>query len=172
MKATFRKFDDASIASSQAAWTAESTAAGMFPAEVEQVFEWTRNHMTLVNNEIAYGIFDDGGTDAFAIVEVVETRKSARSNMIKMLRMRLRPSMEAEIYSGDLSSFQRALECYGAAFFGIYRLRGTDKSTVLKFYGRSNEQLGFLKALVAGLQKRTKGHEFRMDGRWLVIQPT
>ncbi|MEY4562267.1 MAG: hypothetical protein RLZZ618_1544 [Pseudomonadota bacterium] len=171
MKAAFKHFDEETIAASESAWKVESKAAGMFPAEVEQVFAWTRAHATLTDNEIAYGIFFDDIAEAFAIVEVVITQKSSKSKLIKMLKLRLRPSLEAEVYAGNLGSYERALTCYSEAFFGLYKLRGADKHAVLKFYGRSNEQLNFLKSLVGALKKRAKGHDFRMDGRWLVIEP-
>jgi hypothetical protein len=170
MKLEFRKFDNQSIAASELAWKKQAQAADMFPTEVEQAFEWARNRTELVNSEIVYGIFRPSEDEAIATVELFINQKSVKSKWIKMLHLRLSPATENLVYANQLDGYHEAMACFTTAVNGVFKLKNSQKGTVLKIYGRNQEQLSFLRALVGELKKRTKGHEYRMDGRWLVIE--
>lgn len=169
-KYQFRKFTHETLELTRAEWSSAASDAGVFPSEIEQIFDWTAGHVELVKNEIAYGVFEPNESAAVAIVEVVIMQKTSRSKLIKLLRVRLHPRVEAGIYNAQVDDHHRSLWAFVAAFAGVLSLKGTDPSATLKVYGRSNDQLTFLRSAVPELQKVGKNFVFRMDGRFLVAE--
>ncbi|WP_234192677.1 hypothetical protein [Pseudacidovorax sp. NFM-22] len=130
--------------------------------------------MTYVEGEgMAYGIFDEAKDPAVALgfCEVAITRKSARSKWVKMLRLHLRPSADAQLVSGDSGV---AMDVFTESILGSIRLQMAHSASTLKVYGRTNEQLGFLQVLVKHLHTQAsedakKQFKASIEGRFLSI---
>jgi hypothetical protein len=124
------------------------------------------------SDSVAYGIFPKGSDEAEAVCEVVIKKVSAKSKWMKLLRLRLSPALDERIYEDDLDTFAHVVGLYAASVVGVLKLKDEHEVTTLKIFGRSAEQLSFLRALGAKLEreKLLKGHAIRMAGRWLVIE--
>lgn len=150
-------------------------ATATFPTESEQLLEWVRTHMVEIDSHdaIAYGVFPDGANIAEAVCEVVISRQSTRSKWVKMLRLRLNPVLDERIYNEDLDAYRHVLFLYAASVAGVLKLKNVHEATTLKIFGRSQEQVSFLRqlALLLSQEKRIiKKHSIKMAGRWLVIE--
>lgn len=172
MKFSMKPFSEDSFASTERAWTKRATGGCAFPTEAPQILDWARTRLNpaVVNDSIAYGIFKDGVEVASALCEVVLFRKSARSKWVKMMKVRLSPELEEGVFAGSLDTARDVLDVYAAAVFGVMRLKLEHDATTLKIYGRSTEQLVFLRNLGVELEKRIKDHKISLNGRWLVIE--
>lgn len=86
-----------------------------------------------------------------------------------MLRLHLRPSVELELQSGNSDN---AMDIFVESMQGSILLQLTHQANTLKVYGRTNEQLNFLKALVVRLQSQLEKSDTvkaSIEGRFLSI---
>ena len=97
----------------------------------------------------AFGIFHPGKKQALGLAEITIQRKSSRSKWVKMLRLHLRPSVDADLQVGNSIG---AMDVFVASLQGALNLQMAHKATTLKVYARTNEQLNFLRALVARIE--------------------
>lgn len=168
-----KTFNDETFQATEKQWRKGRTQAA-FPTEADQVMSWVASQMKAVDPQecSAYGMFQKGRDVADAVCEVVITRKSARSKWVKMIRLRLNPALDERIYEGNIEAFVELIEIYASAVAGVLKLKNDVNATTLKIYGRSAEQLNFLKLLGAELEKHKslKDHSIQMNGRWLVIE--
>lgn len=143
-----------------------------FPTEAPQILSWAKERLdpNVVNDSVAFGIFKDEVNVASAICEVVLTRKSIRSKWMKMIKLRLSPELEKGVYEGDLQTAKDVIDVYAAAVYGVLKLKLEHDATILKIYGRSTEQIAFLKSLGIELEKRIKHHRISIHDRWLVVE--
>jgi hypothetical protein len=166
----FREFDSASIEATRKTWREDGLKEGVFLPDIEQQLDWAFNHTTLTDNAMAYGVFKDGGNVASAICELVITKPSARAKWIKFLSLRLRPSIDAQIYNNDPAGIHSAIDAYIACVTGVFKVKNEQKANTIKVYGRTQQQMSFLAALATNLSK-TNGVSFKtsIEGRWLVL---
>lgn len=172
LKFSFRSFTGESFQATERAWLRRASGDFAFPTEAQQVLDWARNHLNpdVVNEAVAFGLFKDGTEVASAICEVVLTRRSARSHWVKMIKLRLSPELEKGVFEEDLDTARDIRDVYAAAVMGVLKLKFDREATTLKIYGRSAEQVGFLKLLGVELEKHLKNHKISIHDRWLVIE--
>jgi hypothetical protein len=157
-KYKFSSFDDDKLCATRALWTKESQKGLSFPADVEQILDST-----------AHGIFLDGEHSAAGVVEVVVTQINRNSPWVKMLRLRLQPSIEERIYNKDIAAQEEALLIFIAAIQGVTRLTNKHGAKTMKIFGRSNDQLAFLQSLATVMKNKVKSGKVEIKGRWLVV---
>ncbi len=173
----FKAFNEQSFQNTASAWTNEAKAGMAFPAEVEQLLAWAKDHLVSKEGEaVAYGVFPSGSKEADAICEVVVTRKSVRSKWVKMLRVRLRPRVDDALNSADDTSnagMREALEIFVLATVGLLKFGEAEKANTIKIYGRTRQQTDFLRFLGIELEKvKHKPMKASMEGKFLVVQST
>lgn len=172
-KLEFRAFDAATLKASRDAWLSDAADGLAFYSEVERLFDWAVTHLQLSSTDaIAYGVFRDGKKQALGLCEIIIQRKSARSKWVKMLRLHLRPSVDADLQRGNPIG---AMNVFGSSLQGTLDLQMAHKATTLKVYGRTNEQLTFLRALVSHIEQNLsnaikESAKVSIDGRFLSIE--
>jgi len=67
-----------------------------------------------------------------------------------MLRLHLKPSVDEQLQEG---APEAAMDVFTQSIAGSLDLQLAHKATTMKVYGRTSEQLAFLKALVVHIQK-------------------
>lgn len=171
-KFIIKSFTTESFESTKRAWLRRTTDDFTFPTEATQLLEWAAAHLDteVQNDSVAYGIFKDGVDVASAICEVVLHRRSARSKWMKMLKIRLSPELEKGIFEQSLEAARDVQELYKAAVIGVLKLKFEHSASTLKIYGRSSEQLAFLKTLGVVLEQAVKSHKISIHDRWLVVE--
>lgn len=166
----FRTFDGASFAATKEAWMADAASGEGFAPDVEQSMTWTAGHIALVDNEVAYGIFDKSSQIAVGICELAITKPSIRGKWVKMIRLRLRPTIEGMLFKNDPDGVVIAVSAYVSSVLGVYHVKNEHKATIIKVYGRTQEQMRFLTLLSAALKKGGEAtFESKIEGRWLVL---
>lgn len=167
----FKEFDAHSMTATKHAWRQDAVNSGAFLPDVEQQLDWAQSHMVLTENEVAYGIFRENSHIAAAICELVVTKKSVHAKWIKFIRLRLRPTIDAQIFSNEPAGITSAIEAYIACVIGVFKVKNTQKANTIKVYGRTQQQLQFLAALSAALSKlETVAFKSSIEGRWLVLK--
>lgn len=170
MQLEFRIFSPETAQASRQAWLAEANNAGLaFGPEVSRLFDWVDSHLTIVENDaVAFGVFEKGENVALGISEIAIQRKTSRSKWVKMLRLHLRPSLDATLQDGDA---ELAMNVFVESMQGSMNLQLTHLANTLKVYGRTNEQLNFLRALLSRLQVALQGKSVKaaIEGRFLSI---
>lgn len=166
----FRQFDGAAFKATKTGWSKDVSQGEGFAPDVEQLMAWTDAHLTLVENEIAYGIFDADESIAVGICELAITKPSARGKWVKLIRLRLRPKIEGLLFANDPDGLIVAVEAYVASVLGVYHVKNEHEATIIKVYGRTQEQMRFLTLLSAALKKRDDAtFDSKIEGRWLVL---
>ena len=172
MDLEFKNFTDARISATKDAWMADASSGLAFSSEVSRLIEWAdQNRVPTELDAAGYGVFHKHKSVALGICEVIVQRKSARSKWVKMLRLHLKPSIDAELQTGSPDD---AMEVFIQSITGVIGLQMAHSATTLKVYGRTNAQLTFLKALVGHIQKKfadTQEHSIKstIEGRFLTI---
>lgn len=168
----FQPFKDDTLDATCVGWRQDAEQGNAFPPDIEQRLEWARTHTKLVDGEsIAYGIFEDGNNVAFGIGEFALTRLGTRSAWVKMLSLHLRPELEFKLLQRELGTIETALLVFSSAIMGSIKLKFDHKALTLKVYGRSNDQLDFLRALALHLKPVLKNNaKCSIEGRWLVVK--
>lgn len=165
----FEKFTDSTTAATREQWLAEAADGMAFVSEIERFFDWVQTHQEVSENDaVAFGVFDRSSKVALGICEVIVQRKTMRSKWVKMLRLHLRPSLDAKLQAGDP---EEAMEVFVESMSGSLGLQLTHQANTLKVYGRTNEQLTFLRMLVKQLQIAIAGKPVKVaiEGRFLTI---
>lgn len=166
----FRQFDAGTFSATKAGWSKDATQGEAFAPEVEQLMCWAENHLTLHENEIAYGIFDADDPIAVGICELAITQPSTRGKWVKFIRLRLRPTIESLLFSNSPEGLTTAVEAYVASVIGVYHVKNEHEATIIKVYGRTQEQMRFLTLLSVALASRREAtFETKIEGRWLVL---
>ncbi len=168
-----KAFTQETFKATEKVWKAK-TANATFPTEAAQLLGWIQAQMAEREPHAccAYGLFEKGSDVADAVCEVVVKRITSRSKWVKMLRLRLNPELDERIYSDDIHAFDEVIGLYGSGVLGVLKLKNEVNATTLKIFGRSAEQLNFLRVLGSFLEKQKllKDHSIQMKGRWLVIE--
>lgn len=172
LKFTLKPFSEVTFGATKTSWLKRVTGAFSFPTEVPQLLEYaaTRLDIHAGTDVVFYGLFKEGTDVASAVAEITVTRKSARSRWMKMLRVRLSPELEEGVYNNSIEALKDIQALYVGAVAGVLRLKFEHDATILKIYGRSNEQMSFLKLVSTELEKLVKNHKISIEGRWLVIE--
>lgn len=166
----FKAFTSATLATTRESWRRDVIQSDGFLPDVEQQLDWAEKHVVLTDDEIAYGIFTDDGDDAVGICELCITRQSIHSKWVKFLRLRLRPSIDEQLFDHKKEGITAALEAYIACVIGVFDIKNQHKASIIKVYGRTQQQVSFLTLLSASLEKRDKiTFESSIEGRWLVL---
>lgn len=166
----FEKFTPETAQASRLAWEKEAQDGKAFVTEIQRLFDWVDTHHEISNHDsAAFGIFDKKNQEAVGICEITIQRRTVRSKWVKMLRLHLRPSVELELQSGNSDN---AMDIFVESMQGSILLQLTHQANTLKVYGRTNEQLNFLKALVVRLQSQLEESDTvkaSIEGRFLSI---
>lgn len=166
----FRPFNTDSIEATRDEWLADVEAGEGFLPEVEQLMAWVAAHMEVTENEIAYGVFRHGERAAVGICEVAVTRPSARGKWVKLIKLRLRPQVDGGLFANDPDAFSLAVNAYTCAVLGVYHVKNVHGATIIKVYGRTQEQMRFLNYMLDDLnQNPDVTFKAEMQGRWLVL---
>jgi len=171
----FKAFTTESFQTTSVAWTAEALAGKAFPSDVEQLISWAADHLEpIVGKSVVYGIFPDNSKVADAICVLVITRHSPRSKWVKMLKVNLRPKIDEALNSVDDSSnfaMREALAIFMNATIGVLQFGESENASTIKVYGRTRQQLDFLRFLGIELEKvKTNPMRSTMEGRFLVVK--
>lgn len=140
-----------------------------FVPEVARLFDWVDTHQEVSERDaVAFGVFEGSSKVATGICEVTIQRKTIRSKWVKMLRLHLRPSVDTRLQEGDSDT---AMDVFVESMQGSMALQMTHLANTLKVYGRTNEQLNFLRALLKRLQPAIEGKPVKatIEGRFLSI---
>ena len=166
----FRPFDATSIAATRAAWRNDALKGGAFLPDVDQQLDWAENHIELTDNGIAYGVFKEQSHVAAGVCELLITKPSVHSKWVKFLRLRLRPSIDLQLFDNKPAGVESAIEAYIACVVGVFHVKNEHKATIIKVYGRTQQQMAFLTVLVAKLQQQDDiTFKSSIEGRWLVL---
>jgi hypothetical protein len=172
MALKFLAFNESRLISTRAAWTQDAVDGLAFPSEIERLLAWVETHQEPSDHDAAaFGIFKEGTSTALAICEVAIQRKSVRSKWVKLLRLHLKPSVDDKLQAGHPEG---AMDVFVQAIAGSLNLQVLHKANTLKVYGRTNDQLNFLKALEkhvsAKLTSEAKqGIKATIEGRFLSV---
>ena len=166
----FRQFDAATFRATKGGWSKDVAHGEGFSPDVEQSMDWTEAHLVLVDNEIAYGVFDGDDPIAVGVCELAITKPSLHGKWVKLIRLRLRPTIEGLLFANDPDGLIVAVEAYVSSVLGVYHVKNEHKATIIKVYGRTQEQMRFLTLLSAALKKRDDAtFGSKIEGRWLVL---
>lgn len=166
----FTQFDVESFKATKEAWLEDVSKGEGFAPDVEQLMSWAEKHLDLIENEIAYGIFHENNPVAVGICELAITKPDQRGKWVKLIRLRLRPMIEGQIFANDPDALTIAVDAYIASALGVYHVKNEHEATTIKVYGRTQEQMRFLTVLAAALKLRDDAtFNTRIDGRWLVL---
>nr|WP_255632144.1 hypothetical protein [Xenophilus sp. Marseille-Q4582] len=110
----FKPFDEQSFHATKEDWEAVAASSDAFPSDVAQTLKWASEHLTIDGNELAYGVFDDDSKIASGICEVIISRPAAQS-WVKLLRLRLHPKVEEQLFNNDPDGVKTALNAYVSA---------------------------------------------------------
>lgn len=167
-KYEFRSFCDQTYAATQKAWSGDAKLGLAFPTDVERLFHWVSEHRQPAEQDAtAFGVFNEGDFVALGIAEVVIQRLSARSKWVKLLRLHLRPEVDAALQQGEV---EIAMDVFTTSVLGSFRLQMAHDAATLKIYGRTNDQLRFLRTLVAVLNQTESKFKASLEGRFLCLQ--
>ncbi|RYE01134.1 MAG: hypothetical protein EOP50_02535 [Sphingobacteriales bacterium] len=171
-KYNFQQFKEDTLNATCVAWRDDAAKGLAFPPDIEQRLQWAQTHTKMVDGDsVAYGIFEVGDDVATGICEVALTRPGTRSAWVKMLSLHIRPALEVKLLQRDLESIEAALIVFSSAVHGSIKLKFEHKALTLKVYGRSNDQLDFLRALALHLKPVLKNNaKCSIEGRWLAIK--
>lgn len=165
----FRAFDQTSFESTRDAWRFDAASGEGFVPDVEQAMAWVEEHLSLTDNEMAYGIFHKDDPVAVGICELAIT-KVTKAKWVKFIRMRLRPTVEGGIFNHTAEAVATAVQAYVACVLGVFHVKNEHKATTIKVYGRTQEQIQFLTLLSAALQTLENAtFTSAIEGRWLVL---
>lgn len=165
----FKQFDAASAAATRKEWHVDAAKGLAYGPEQDRLFDWVDTHQDVVENDaVAFGIFEQKSQIALGICEVTIQRRTLRSKWVKMLRLHLKPSVDASLQAGEADL---AMNVFVESMRGSMGLQMTHSANTLKVFGRTNEQLNFLKALLQHLAPTIAGKPIKasIEGRFLSI---
>lgn len=166
MKLQFSGFNKAKIEASSKAWIEDANNGLGFPPEIERHFKWVETHTEPSDvDSMAFGVFGENKNVALGICEITIQRKSVRSKWVKMLRLHLKPSVDEALRSGDSDL---AMQVFTQCMIGTMDLQLAHKANTLKIYGRTPQQLAFLKVLASHIDKHSTT-KASIEGRFLSI---
>ena len=170
IKLVFSEFNSEQMVHTCTQWRKDAAKGLAFPSDIEQLISWVQTHDKHQDaDSMAFGIFAKGSPVAEGICEFVVTRVSKSSPWVKMLRLRLKPTLDERIYLKDINAQGEAMDVFVSAIGGVVKLTNVHAAKTLKIFGRSNDQLSFLQTLAVSLQKSVKDVTVKIDGRWLVV---
>ena len=144
IKHVFSIFNKSRLEATCAQWSQDAVRGLAFPSDVEQLLLWVRSHdKEQVADSMAFGIFGKDDPVAEGICEVVVTQARKNSPWIKLLRLRLRPTLDERIYQKDVAAQAEAMDIFVSAIDGVVKLTNQHAARTLKIFGRSNDQLSF-----------------------------
>lgn len=166
----FKPFNQQTFTATEKAWLSDAQAGEAFVPDVLQGMAWAKDHMTLVDNGVAYGVFIDKAHIAIGICELVVTKPDVRGKWVKLLRLRVRPEIEELLFNNDPSALATAVNAYVCAVIGVYHVKNVHKATTIKVYARTQEQMRFLTLLVTKLNEQEDAtFKAAIQGRWLTL---
>ena len=173
----FQSFDAKTIQDTTVDWMSKIEKNQGFEPQVRQALDWAQRNMAAETRgqdsyEVAYGVFHDKNECATAICEVHFNKHGSNSKWMKMLNVRLNPSLEAGVYIDDAIEINLAVEAYICCVLGVLGIKETHNADTVKIYGRSEFQklllVTFADKLNAGLID--KAYNVTVEGRWLVVK--
>lgn len=167
----FRGFTDLDITQTREQWEKDVADELAFPTEVSRLMSAL---VALDPNEptadTSYGVFHPKSKFAIAICEIAITRHSPRSKWVKMLKLRLKPSLENALQNDEKNALSNALDVFSEAVKGLFGLKKQHNATILKIYGSSKEQKKFLTFFGIALEKNMQNtYKAKMEGNFLVV---
>ena len=165
----FEHFTPITAEASRLAWISDAKQGLAFEPESQRLFDWVDTHQEIsATDAVAFGVFLGTSNEALGICEVTIQRQSAKSKWVKMLRLHLKPSIDKSLQDGDPDM---ATIIFVRSMQGAIELQMTHAATKLKVYGRTNEQLNFLKVLVTHLEPTLRGKPVTaaIENRFLTI---
>jgi hypothetical protein len=172
MSFEFLNFDDERFSSTVAAWQADADNGLAFSSEILRLFDWVNTHREMSEvDSMAFGVFPKNESTAVGICEVMIHRKTVRSRRVKLLRLHLKPSADADLQAGESDL---AMMVFTQCLVGTIGLQLKHQAKTLKVYGRTPEQLAFLRVLVSNIdkidpKKSGSGYKAAIEGRFLSI---
>jgi hypothetical protein len=169
-KQIFSEFTQERLDATCIQWSKDAAKGLAFPSDIEQLLAWVRSHdKHQVADSMAFGIFKKDENVAEGICEVVITQANKKSPWVKMLRLRLKPTLDERIYKKEVEAQAEAMNIFTSAILGVVKLTSVHKAKTLKIFGRSNDQLSFLQSMAVQLQKMALKASVKIEGRWLVV---
>lgn len=167
----FKTFTPELFKATKDGWIKDIGAEAGFLPDIEQQMDWTEKHMTLTNSSVAYGVFDGASKIATGICELIITKPDPKKSWVKFIRLRLRPKIEAQLFSNEKAGISAAIEAYVACVIGVFHVKNAHNASIIKVYGRTQEQVRFLTLLDIALKNRSEAtFKSSIEGRWLVLK--
>lgn len=171
MTLKFKAFTPESFAATKRNWIKDVEGGAGFLPDTEQQLAWTENHLELVENSIAYGVFKDKSDVAIGICELVITKHTPKRSWVKVIRLRLRPKIEAALFANEQAAIATAIEAYAVCVVGVLHLKNAHNASTIKVYGRTQDQLKLISFMNIELQKNKEvAYQSSIEGRWLVLK--
>lgn len=168
LKYHFVQFDGPRLAATKEQWHKEASQGLAFPTEMDRLLDWVETHQEPRDGDAtAFGIFEEHEPVAQGIAEVVVQRRTSRSKWVKLLRLHLKPSIDAALQKGEVDM---ARDVFTASIVGSFNLQMAHDATTLKIYGRTADQLAFLRLLVDPLNKTKSRFKASIEGRFLCLE--
>lgn len=120
-------------------------------------------------NTLVYGLFENDSHIASALLEVIQSARSPRNSVTKLLKLWASPEY------WDVARHQKVLaKITVAALKGTLELSRRNHSKTVKIFGRTEQMLSVLYSVHLYMQESlqaepNQGFEVRMEGRWLVF---
>lgn len=166
----FRPFNDESFNATSEAWRADVAGGVGFAPEVEQTLTWIGAHLTLTENEMAYGVFSKNDKVAMGVCELAITKPGVSGKWVKLIKLRLRPEVDELLFQNSTEGTSIALNSYVAAVLGVYHVKNVHQATTIKIYGRTQDQMRFLTLMFEALKLREDATFVpEIQGRWLTL---
>ncbi|MCT1457915.1 hypothetical protein [Kocuria rhizophila] len=146
-------------------WTRQA-GADEFAVEMGIAFEWAETHLDpKAGSSQAFELREVTGTDAKAIVEIIDSREIS---LTKMLTLYPAPAYWAP--TTETAKLQVA-ELYTAALAAMIA-RGMEPSnmTTIKIYGRTDGAVAIFRSVVNIWPEAHSDWTAKMDGRWLTVR--
>jgi len=167
----FKAFTDDLFKATKDGWIKDISAGEGFLPDIEQQMDWTEKHMELVGSSMAYGVFDGSSKIAAGICELIITKPEPKKAWVKFIRLRLRPKIESQLFSNGGTGIDAAIQAYVACVLGVFHVKNAHNASTIKVYGRTSEQVRFLKLMDSALKERSEAtFKSSIEGRWLVLK--
>ena len=172
----FQRLDITALEKTLDKWREQASKYEFFPEDVDRKLAWARDALNLkvhpdAHQVIPYGVFENDGDDAaIAVCELVLSNRGAKvGKWLKMLRITLSPEIEIQAEEKDPHAIRSAISVYRTATVGSFSERLNHSADTLKVYGRNQEQLELLIALLSTIEE-APSLEATREGRWLILR--
>lgn len=172
----FQRLDQEALSASLSKWRDQASKYDFFPEDVDRKLAWAQEALSLkkhpdAHQVIPYGVFlDEGEESAIAVCELVLSNRGTKvGKWLKLLRITLSPEIEILAEEKDTNAVKTAIAVYRTATVGAFSERLNHSADTLKLYGRNQEQLELLIALLSTVED-APSLEATREGRWLILR--